>query len=128
MHEFSVAQSLVETVTAEARRAGAVRVSQVRCRVGSLTHIDSSILTEAFAMVADGGMCAGAELVVERAEMTVNCPRCHKQFPVRHWEWHCPHCGAEGIDPYGGDEIVLLSIEAEVPDEDRSAQKRVRQE
>ena len=128
MHEFSVAQSLIETASAEAGRAGAVRVQRIVCRVGALTHIDSMILTEAFGLAAEGTMCAGAELVVERTQMEATCPQCGRRFEIKRWDWLCPECGRPGIDATGGDEIVLVSLEAEVPDEDRGAQEHLRQE
>ena len=128
MHEFSVAESLVETVAGEARRAGATRVKKVFCRVGALTHIDSDILCEVFGFAAENTVCAGAELVIEKTHMEATCPQCGGRFEVKQWEWLCPHCGRAGIDAEGGDEIVLVSIEAEVPDEDRSSEERVRQE
>ena len=116
MHELSVAQALVETASRELERAGAVRAVKLVCRVGDLCHIDDTLLREAFEVAATGSPCAGAELVVERCYLQARCPACQRVFAVRQWNWLCPACGAEGRLLGGGDELTLLSIEAEQPE------------
>ena len=126
MHEFSIAQALVEATSKEALGAGASRVTRITCRVGVLRQVNDWLLREALEIAGRGTVCEGSELCIEKTRMHLTCPQCRIRFPVRDWQWQCPTCGAEGEDPNGGDELELLSIEAEVPDEDRSSQERVR--
>ena len=117
MHEFSIAQSLVEAACEEARRAGATRVTRIACRIGSLRSIDDWLMREAFDIAKTDSLCAAAELSIEKTYMQAACPRCRVRFAVRDWDWSCPTCGELGQDAAGGDELELLSLEAEVADE-----------
>lgn len=128
MHEFSVAQSLVEAAVAEAARHGASRVLKMRCRVGVLRQVDGWLLGEAFAIAREGTVCAACELAVEKVYMQALCPACNARFPIQNWDWRCPTCGADGEAPTGGDELELLSLELELPDGDNRPAERVRKE
>lgn len=113
MHEFSIAQSLLEVASAQARQAGAVRVTRLYCRIGDLCQIHDGVMAEAFELLSSGTLCEGARLHVERTFMRAECPRCQQGFDVRNWDWNCPTCGAQGVLVGGGDELELTSIEAE---------------
>jgi len=119
VHELSIAQSLIEVATREAERVGAVRATRLVCRIGALRQVDDVLLQEAFRIARQGTMCQEGSLSIEKTYVQALCPRCDARFPVRNWEWDCPACGTEGLDPIGGDELELITIEAEMPDEDR---------
>lgn len=121
MHEFSIVQSLLSVAEQEARRAAATKVTKMTCRIGSMRHVDDLLLCEAFEMARADTICAECELVVEKTRMLARCPRCDVRFPVDNWDWACPTCGEIGVDATGGDELELLSIEAEVPDGDHGS-------
>ena len=120
MHEFAIAQSLVDAASTEARQAGACRVTALTCRIGALRQVHSDLLVDAFEMAAEGSLCRGARLTVESTFMQATCPVCGDRYPVRDWEWTSPCCGAEGGEISGGDELELVSIEAEVEDDPAS--------
>jgi len=128
MHELAAAHELVEAACDYARRAGAKRVSRLHCRIGSLRALDERLLSEAFEIARRGTICERAELRIEKPGMTCLCPSCRERFEIREWQWECPRCGTEGVDPMGGDELELVSIEAEVPDEHSSPAECVCQE
>jgi hydrogenase nickel incorporation protein HypA/HybF len=117
MHEFSIAESLIGVATEEARRAGATRVGKLTCRIGVIQQVDDLLMHQAFELVSRGTVCEGAELCIERTFMRALCPVCGERFQVQVDDWRCPDCGAEGENLEGGDELQLLSLEAEVPDE-----------
>jgi hydrogenase nickel incorporation protein HypA/HybF len=62
-----------------------------------------------------GGLCEGAHLEIERVPLRAGCKACGTCFVVREWHWNCPACNEECSVLPGGDELELLSIEAEVP-------------
>jgi len=119
MHELSIVQSVIDAASREAELAGAVRVTRVTCRIGSLRQVNDVLLKEAFEIARHGTLCQDSTLSIEKAYVQALCPRCDARFPIQNWEWRCPDCGVEGRDPVGGDELDLITIEAEVPDEDR---------
>ncbi len=129
MHEFSIVQSLIAAASEEAERAGAVRISKMICRIGAMRHVDAWLLRESFEIVRVGSVCEDCELSVETTYMQARCPGCDVRFPVKDWDWLCPTCGATGVDAVGGDELELISLEAEVPDEEHTCpEKCVREE
>ncbi len=125
MHEFAIAQSLIETASAEAQRVGAQRVTALYCRIGVLRQVAGELLAEAFYIVRDGTLCETAELDIEKTYMQATCGQCGQAYPIHDWQWDCPVCGAETPSVTGGDELELVSIEAEVADEDSCAQEHL---
>lgn len=119
MHELTIAANLVAVSCDEARRAGATRITAVRCRIGEWRSVDDALLREAFAVAGDGTPCAAATLEIEKIPMCAWCANCQWEFPVRAWVWNCPRCGGEGDLLDGGAELELRSIDAEV-DHDNS--------
>jgi hydrogenase nickel incorporation protein HypA/HybF len=117
MHEFSIARSIVDVATAEAERVGARRVKRLNCRIGEMCQVDGRLISEAFDIACRGTICEDAELQIETTHMHAVCPQCWRRFEVHNWNWTCPHCGVEGEKLDGGDELELVSIEAEVDDD-----------
>jgi len=115
VHEFAIAQSLLEVAAGELRRVGAERAAALRLRVGSWSGVDEQLLSEAFALLAEGTPCADARLVFEQVRPQAACRACGGRFEVVHWNWRCPPCGGEGQLTRSGDELELVAIEAEGP-------------
>ena len=118
MHEFSIARSMVDAACAEAKRVGASRVSRLICRIGVLREAEDWLMQQAFYSAKTGTLCADGDLSIEKTYMRACCPRCRERFNVLAWEWHCPACGSLADGAAGGDELELVSIEAELPDGD----------
>lgn len=114
MHEVAIAQALVEMASAEAARAGAARVTRVTCRIGALCHVEEDMLAQAFDAARNGTPCAGASMQIEKTPLRARCPACGRDFVVQRWDWSCPACGGDGVVQPGGDELELVSIDAEV--------------
>ncbi|MFH1418944.1 MAG: hydrogenase maturation nickel metallochaperone HypA [Planctomycetota bacterium] len=125
MHEFAIAQSLIAAATAEGERARATRITKLVCRIGSLRQVDDWLIREAFEIARADTLCAESELVVEKVAMQAFCTDCRDHFAVQDWDWRCPACGKEGEAPSGGDELELVSIDAEVPDGDNGPEERL---
>ncbi len=125
MHEFSIAQGLIEAATAAAQQAGARAVTILRCRIGIIRQVDNSLLTDAFELAREGGLCSKALLDIEKVPLRAQCTACDEPFEVDDWNWRCPKCDGESRGLVGGDELELVSIEAEVDDEDPRAAERV---
>ena len=113
MHEFSIAQALLDIASREAAGAGASRVTRLTCRIGVLRQVETTLLHEAFEITREGTCCRDAELEIQKTYMHVVCPRCDRRFSVRDWRWQCPACNVEGRNPTGGDELELVSIDVE---------------
>ena len=109
---------MVDAACAEAKRVGASRVRRLICRIGALRQVDDWLMQQAFDSLKTGTLCADGDLSIEKTYLQARCPRCRERFNVRGWEWHCPVCGSMVDGAGGGDELELVSIEAELPDGD----------
>jgi len=113
MHEYSIIQSLLASVTATAQAHGATAVHRVRVRVGELAGVDPVLLVSAFAMCRVATVCEAAELDVETVAVRWQCGACGQAIAAGE-VLRCPGCGA-AARLVGGDEIVLERVELEVP-------------
>jgi hydrogenase nickel incorporation protein HypA/HybF len=111
MHEYSIVQSLVDSVvTAVGGREGAVQ--RVEVAIGELAGVDCTLLTTAFEVFRTGTLCEHAALAIERIPVRWECPRCGTAIP-RGAFLRCTPCN-EPARLAAGDEIVLQRIELEV--------------
>ncbi len=111
MHEYSIVQSLVDSVAlAVGNREAAVQ--RVDVAIGELAGVDCTLLTTAFEVFREGTLCEHATLTIDRIAARWDCSRCGG--PVASGGFlRCPLCNAPARLA-AGDEIVLQRIELEV--------------
>lgn len=114
MHEYSLITALVSRVVEEANRRNASKVHSLSVRVGELSGVEPDLLESAYEVIREGTACQGAELRVERVPARWACPRCQRPIPQGE-ALSCPECRAPAELKEGGDALILLSIELEVP-------------
>ena len=114
MHEFSIAQALMEQVVKHAPPLALTR--EVEVRVGALRGIDPEALRMAWQAVTYETSLAGAQLNLEILPWTIACPKCG-----RTWQSKVPfvtcECGNTSPEPNGTDELDLISITVDQDDE-----------
>jgi hydrogenase nickel incorporation protein HypA/HybF len=127
MHEYSLAQALLESLLAYLREHPVSgRIKKVHVQKGELLLLSEWALKEAFRILADGTGLSGAELQIESVPVLVRCPSCGYEGDVRYLAeegWHvavpvlaCPRCGAPVELRAGKDlAIVGLSVEESTP-------------
>ena len=114
MHEYSIIQSLVDSVDAAVKQTPDAIVLRVRVEIGDLSGVDVDLLTTAFETFREGTCCEQAELLIERVSTQWVCPLCDR--PIASGAvLQCPDCN-EPARLTAGDEILLRQIEMEVPD------------
>jgi len=111
MHEYSIVQSLVESVTA-AVGAREASVHEVRVAIGEMSGVDCGLLTTAYEVFRAGTLCEHAALTIDRIPVKWQCPRCHVAITNGAF-LRCAACN-EPAQLASGDEIVLQRIELEV--------------
>lgn len=113
MHEYSLAQALVERVEREALARGATAVHRVTVRIGPLAGVEPELLVTAYGHLRVGTLCAGAELALAGEDVVWRCEACRVVLVPGH-TLCCPDCGLPARLA-GGDALVLERIEMEVP-------------
>jgi hydrogenase nickel incorporation protein HypA/HybF len=115
MHEYSIIQSLVDSVQAAVWKTGnpAGPVHRIDVRIGELAGVDCQLLSTAYDVFRTGTLCERASLVIDRVPARWECPRCGAEI-ARGALLRCASCD-EPARLAAGDEIVLQRIELEVP-------------
>ncbi|WP_169981437.1 hydrogenase maturation nickel metallochaperone HypA [Microbispora sp. H10836] len=108
MHEFGIAEAVLETVE---HRADGRRVRRARVRAGALLRIAPAALNQAFCLAAAGTVAEGAtlDLVIEPARLI--CRGCGHSALCADPLTICGLCGGIDVDTEGGDSLVLESIQ-----------------
>lgn len=114
MHEYSIAQALIDRVAQEAGARGALRVRGLTVQIGQLSGVEPDLFASAYELCRAGTICDEAELGLVRVAAVWSCPRC--EGPIAEGEvLRCPRCAAPARLTRGG-EILLERIEMEVAD------------
>ena len=113
MHEYSIVQSLVDRVAAEAAARGATSVHRLSISIGELSGVDPELLITAYKTFRGRTICEDADLDLKVVPARWACERCGQKIqpgsPLRCVVCDRPARLAEG------DEIMLDRIEMEVP-------------
>lgn len=113
MHEYSLAQSMMEMVLEQAQAHHATTVRSLEVRIGRLSGVEPDLFATAFEVLRPGTICAEADLVLLEEESEWLCAACGHALP-REGVLTCPKCDWPAYLARGG-ELVLEKIEMEVP-------------
>lgn len=119
MHEFSLIQGVIDSVTPVAREHGARKVTAIALDIGRLTEVDRECMDFAFSAITDGdALFDGAELTMNFIEPRSKCLDCGLEFEHDRFHRRCPTCGSDVTSIVAGRELNVASMEIESPDED----------
>jgi hydrogenase nickel incorporation protein HypA/HybF len=118
LHEFSIVQSICEHAQREAEQHGATRVLSITCRVGVMRQLVPELMETAFSVLTEGTPMEGATLILETEGVHVACSACGMDTVIQEIPYECPACGSHRIRCRGGQDIVLMSLEAEQEERD----------
>ena len=110
MHEYSIIQSLVDSVEASVPPHAAVH--RIEVRIGEVSGVDCDLLATAFEIFREGTLCENATMTIDRVSSRWECQSCHEVIG-RGSMLRCTLCGGEARLA-AGDEIILQRIEMEV--------------
>lgn len=120
MHESSIAGSILKIAEREAREHGASRVVGIRVRLGELSGVVRESLEFAFAVMREGTMAEGAELVVGLAPLRVECESCvdggGEGMAAGDLDLICRGCGGV-MRITGGREMLIESLDLDFENE-----------
>lgn len=112
MHEYSIIQSLVDSVAAAVGPRRNAAVHSVHVAIGELAGVDCDLLATAYDVFRAGTLCEHAALTIDRIPARWECSRCATALESG-TVLRCPLC-REPARLAAGDEIVLQRIELEV--------------
>ena len=100
MHEFAIAQRLIETAQAALLEVNGAQIMAVQVRLGALAGVSPDELHFGFDVVAQGTPFEGARLEIEEVPLIVYCPHCLANYTLSDIE---PLCCPDLRDPYAPD-------------------------
>jgi hydrogenase nickel incorporation protein HypA/HybF len=111
MHELSIMQSALNIALDQARQAGAIRVHEIRLRIGALSGVVPDALEFAFEALVPGTLAEGAKLAVEHVPARFWCATCTREFQSDDMFAECPDCHNLSGELRAGREMELASLE-----------------
>jgi hydrogenase nickel incorporation protein HypA/HybF len=108
MHELSITQTVVTTVT---QRMQDARVCRIRLEVGRLSGLVPDAVRFCFEMVAAGTTCEGAALEIDEPPGRAVCRTCGAAFETGEVLPLCDHCGSADVEVQGGRELRIREVE-----------------
>ena len=113
MHEFSLAQNIVEIVEDAVARNNASKATEVIVEIGKLAGVEFEALKTAIEAWQPGTLLEGAEIHYVTKESLAKCRQCGTQFSPDSLFTPCPRCNAYGCEVIEGKELLVKSITAE---------------
>lgn len=98
MHELSIAQDILATIEREALMQNAVKVKEVRLRMGIHSHLEKRSLSFCLEAISQDTLLDGARFDIVPCHADVECPACGR-FPLMGEPGEdaiCPRCGKPG--------------------------------
>ena len=115
MHELGIANSVLETVRAEARSHPGAMPVRVGLRVGALSGVNPEALTFAFEALTKETEWEGVGLEIESTRREHRCPACQTTFLIVDYDSTCFSCGNPRTECISGEELEVVYVELEEP-------------
>lgn len=113
MHELSLCESIIETLSAQTRRQGFSRVRQIWLEIGALANVEQDALRFAFEIVRENTVAATAELHIVTLPGRAWCTDCAQTVAVDQLFDPCPLCGGYQWRLTSGNEMRIKEMEVD---------------
>ena len=113
MHEFSLCEGIVDTITRQARQNGFSRVRRVWLEIGELANVELDALRLAFESARRDTTAATAELEIITLPGCAYCLDCAQTVAVQQHYDPCPLCGGYQWRLLSGAEMRIKELEVE---------------
>lgn len=110
MHEMSIALSVIDIASKEARAGKADKIEAIHLDVGMLAGVMIDSLEFCFDSASKDSMANGAELIINQIPGRGKCLECGTAFEVESFITICPNCGAYRVEIDQGRELRVASI------------------
>jgi hydrogenase nickel incorporation protein HypA/HybF len=117
MHEMGIVSGILTASVDTAARKNATAINEIVIRVGELTEIAPDALDFAFEALSPGTLAEGAKLTVIWVEPRSKCHQCQTSFTHGRFDATCPECESFLCEIIEGRELLIESIDIELPDE-----------
>jgi hydrogenase nickel incorporation protein HypA/HybF len=112
MHELSIAMSILDLAQEESAKRDGAAVEAIHLQLGALSGVVPAALVSAYELAREQTPLAKCRLVIEDVPVTIFCPQCQAERPVRSQQWFCcAECGAPASEVVRGRELLVTALE-----------------
>ncbi len=111
MHEFAIAQSLLEIIKKGVSPYQGAKVTRIKLKIGKLSGVLPDALSFAFEALSKGGIAEGAVISVEETSLKIKCRGCGESSIMDDPFLVCPRCGGFAVDTVQGRELEIKEME-----------------
>ena len=114
MHEMAIVENVVDIVVKQATKAEAVKVLEVKLKIGEIRDIVESLMEKAFRFIARDTIASDAKLEIEKIPLVVQCNKCGSQSREQISNYAticCKKCGSKTFSMVSGNEFYIENIE-----------------
>ena len=112
MHETAVAESILNTIIEQAKKAGARPVSAI-ISCGQFNALNDEVMGFAFETAAAETVCEGMTLEIKHVTLRATCRQCQATFEFDVFKPHCVQCDSQEYDFLPDAPLLLETIEFE---------------
>ena len=113
MHEFSLAQGLVEQITELLVREGAKKVTRVEVSIGAMSGVMKDPFEFCFPEAARNTCLDSCKLVINEVPLKVSCMDCGAESLPENFDIRCTLCKCQNVKIIEGKDFLLKSIEVD---------------
>jgi len=113
MHEFSLAQNILEIVDETLKKNGVSHASEVQLEVGTLSGVEIPALEMALESLKPNSVIETTEIKLIITKAKAVCRNCKKEYYPEDLFSPCPKCSSYAPDIISGKELLVKSIVAE---------------
>ena len=111
MHELSICIAMLDEVERIAQARNSAAVSRILLKIGPLSGVEPHLLRNAWPLAAAGSVAENADLVIETADIVVQCSQCNGESAASANRLLCAQCGDYRTRVISGDELILQQLE-----------------
>lgn len=113
MHEFSLAQSIIEIVDESLKKNGAEKAVELHLEIGTLSGVEIPALEMALESLKTNSVIETTEIKLFITKAKAICGNCNKEFYPEDLFTPCPECSSYNSEIMSGKELLVKSIVAE---------------
>jgi hydrogenase nickel incorporation protein HypA/HybF len=111
MHEFGIAQNILDIVRQAVPPDSLPAVRRIRVRFGQLSGVVPDSLEFCFGALVNETDMKQAGLLMEESPVISRCLGCGHQFTVEDFAFSCPLCDSSDLELVSGNELEVVNIE-----------------
>lgn len=110
MHEYGVAQSILNAVEDVRAARGLGRIEQVTVELGEFNGVEAVLLKSAFEDLTAAASSRRLQLNIRTVPLQACCNQCERDFDVAGFRFECPQCAGRDVRIVRGEELRLVSV------------------